>query len=630
LIGGPQGAGLETSIDLLSRAFARSGHGVLSYREYFSNIKGRHSYLNLRASSRFVPKALKEMVQIIGAMDAETVFTHYEELEKTGYLIWDSSSAKKPISAIPSMTPQLKKRILDRFQEMELDGTVSSLVDHLVSRGSLISVELDFPSILASLTEKFSLIPEQASRYVSSILFGAVAGLAGIDEESLQSSIVNRFGDRRTLVEHNMYLVKQVSDLVKNMHGSPYQLEPSTIAQKEFLAASGNDVIAMGKIVAGLRYQSYYPITPAADESFFIESHESLGGQEDGLGSIVILQTEDELAAINSAIGAALTGVRSATATSGPGFSLMVEGLGWAGMNEVPLVVTYYQRSGPSTGQATRGSQEDLLSALFASHGEFTKFLIASGDHEEAFYDSVEAFNLAEKYNVPVIHLVDKFLANSVASMPIPDFSKIRIERGATIEHPGVDYRRFDLGNTVSERAALGSGAVIEYNGVEHDEYGQTTEDPVNRIMMYEKRMKKLELADLEIPPESRATLYGPEEADFLLVGWGYAKMVALEALNQLRKEGYLGCYLHLRMFSPFPTEYVKSILNRFSASRIIALEHNYLAQASMITSMHTLMHIDRSIVKYTGRPMYVREVEEAVKKILKDGLTKVVLSHGA
>lgn len=386
----------------------------------------------------------------------------------------------------------------------------------------------------------------------------------------------------------------------------------------------------MGKIVGGLRYQSYYPITPAADESFFIESHESLRADDEEFGGIIVLQTEDELAAVTSAIGAALTGARSATATSGPGFSLMVEGLGWAGMNEVPMVITYYQRSGPSTGQATRGSQADLLSTLFASHGEFTKFVIASGDHEEAFYDSIEAFNLAERYQVPVIHLLDKFLANSMATMPIPDFTKIRIERGDVVEHPGKGYKRFDLSKTISPRAFLGSEIVIGHSGAEHDEFGRTTEDPVNRVMMYEKRLKKLELADSEISEESRAEYYGSEKADFLLIGWGYSKMVALDALEKLGDEGYKGSYLHIKMFSPFPSRYVKYVLNRFPSERIIAIEHNYQSQASMAVRLYTSIDVSRRIVKYTGRPMYLGEVVEAVKKILDEGLKRVVLSRGA
>jgi 2-oxoglutarate ferredoxin oxidoreductase subunit alpha len=464
---------------------------------------------------------------------------------------------------------------------------------------------------------------------VSSILFGALVGLVGIDDDCVRYCIANRFAGKEKVVEQNLYLVRAVSNLTKTTYGVPYKLKPSHNHQKEFILGKGNEVVAMGKILGGLRYQSYYPITPAADESFFLEAHDRLHIEGEN-GGILVLQTEDELAAITSAIGAALTGARSATATSGPGFSLMVEGLGWAGINEVPVVITYYQRSGPSTGQATRGSQGDLLSVLFASHGEFPRLVIASGDHEEAFNDAVDAFNLAERYQVPVIHLLDKFLANAIVTMPLPDFSRVKIERGELVESPGEGYKRFDLGKTVSPRARLGSNAVIGYTGSEHDEWGRSSEDPVNRRAMTEKRMKKLELADSEIPVERRAVYYGPDEANVLLVGWGYVKMVAVEALTELNKAGYTVSYLHLKMFSPFPSRYVASIMNRFPPNRVITLEYNYQAQAAMAIKLCSGKEVTRSIVKYTGRPMYLNEVVEAVKTMLETDVRRVVLSRGS
>lgn len=629
LIGGPQGAGLETSMQLLSYSLTSLGHGIVSDREYYSNIKGRHSYINLRTGSTGFPRALKEKVQIVGAMDAETIFTHFDELAEGGLLVYDSSTLSKSVDKIPSMLPSVRERVSERLSELNLEGTVESLVSYLESNAGYDVAELDFQDILSNLAGRFQLVPEQASRYVSSILYGAIAGLLDLDEGVVSRSMERRFAGREKIVEHNVYLANHVSNLVKEAHGSPYRLKPSGIPERELVVGSGNDVVAMGKLVGGLRYQSYYPITPAADESFYIESHETLTADED-LGGVVVLQTEDELAAVTSAIGAALTGARSATATSGPGFSLMVEGLGWAGMNEVPVVITYYQRSGPSTGQATRGSQADLLSALFSSHGEFSKFVLASGDFEEAFHDSIEAFNLAERYQVPVIHLLDKFLANSIATMPLPDLKKVRIERGEMLKNPGAGYKRFDLSKTISPRAVLGSDAVIGHSGAEHDEFGRTSEDPVNRVRMYEKRLRKLELADSELPLEGRAVVYGPEDSDFLLVGWGYAKMVALDALEELDKLGYRGSYLHLKMFSPFPSDYVRSTLNGYPLDRVMSIEHNYLAQASMVVKLHTGFDVGKRIVKYTGRPMYLNEVTEAVRKILDEGETKVVLRHGA
>jgi len=385
----------------------------------------------------------------------------------------------------------------------------------------------------------------------------------------------------------------------------------------------------MGKMVGGLRYQSYYPITPAADESFTIETYQRMAVDDKHLGSVVVIQTEDEISAIASAIGASIVGVRSATATSGPGFSLMVEGLGWAGQNEVPVVITNYQRGAPSTGQPTRGGQEDLLFSLFASHGEFPRIVLCSGDHQEAFYDAIEAFNLAEKYQTPVIHLLDKFLANCISTIAIPDLSKVKIER-RKIYYKTEGYKRFSLANPpISPRAFIGSDVIQYQSGDEHSEDGHIDEDPVNRAEMYDKRMMKLELADKEIPPEIRAVYYGHEDANYLLIGWGFTKGVALDAIRQLNDKDLKGAYLNIKMFSPFPSNYVKSIISKFDRNKVIPVEHNYLAQASKAITLNTGVILDKSIVKYTGRPIYRNELSHGIRQIL-GGEKRVVLTYGA
>jgi len=226
----------------------------------------------------------------------------------------------------------------------------------------------------------------------------------------------------------------------------------------------------------------YYPITPASDDSEFLESNQIVEQTDGNKGSMVVVQTEDEIAAITMAIGGALTGVRSGTATSGPGFSLMAEALGWAGMNEVPLVVSLYQRAGPSTGLPTRHEQSDLRFAIHAGHGEFPRIVFASGDIEESFYDSVKAFNFAERYQMPVIHMLDKLIANSVMTCKYFDQSRVAIDRGKLLQSlpPSVEvgaaghYLRFKFGESpVSSRIPLGTENGIFWNsGDEHTEEG--------------------------------------------------------------------------------------------------------------------------------------------------------------
>ncbi len=630
LLGGPQGAGLETTSQVLTVALSHLRYGVMSDREYFSNIKGRHSYIHATVSSERIPNSLTYPVDIVAGMDAETIFTHFEDVGEGGYLVYDTKTENTSLMTIPSMEQDLKLRLRRKFQDLGIGDRIIDLLKYLKEDKGVNLVPLDFNGILNVLREKFGVPPATAKRYTSSIIVGVVGALMNVDLEGLFYGLEWRFGERKTIIEHNEVLLKHVYDLVKEKYGSPLELNPPKLKEEEFLIVTGNDITAMGKIVGGLRVQTYYPITPAADESTYIEDREILESDEGTLGGIVVFQTEDELAAIASAIGAALTGARAATATSGPGFSLMTEALGWAGINEVPVVITYYQRGGPSTGLPTRGSQSDLLFTLFASHGEFPRIVLASGDHLEAFYDAIDAFNYAERYQLPVIHLLDKFLANSYVNLPMPKISDVvEIDRGVLFEGEANGYKRFDLRFTISPRAFLGSKHIMWYTGDEHNEVGHIDEDPENRIKMYDKRMRKLEIADKEIPIEKRAKLFGDEDSDFLLVGWGFTKGVALDAINILKEQGIKAAYLHIKMFEPFPTNYVKDIIQKYDPGKVIAVEHSYTGQIAKVITMNTGFVFKKFALKWTGRPIYTNELVEAVKKIAS-GEDKVVMKYGA
>jgi len=613
ILGGAQGSGLETTIQILSTAFASSGDGFLADREYYSNIKGRHSYAHAKISSVDIPRSIDSEIDLLGCMDAETLFTHFEDVVEDGYIIYDASTGEKTQDSIKSIEDTLRERLEERFEEMGIDGTVSSLVKKLREEKNLEVIELDYPSILEDIQKEFDISSSHASRYVSSILIGAVAGLMGLEEDVVKSGIERKFEGKEKIAEQNMFLVNKVSEMVEKEYGSPLKLEGSGLDEDELLMVNGNEITGMGKITAGMRFQSYYPITPAADESFFIEQHASFEDE----GNVLVFQTEDEIAAITSCIGSALTGTRSATATSGPGFALMVEGLGWAGINEVPIVITYYQRGGPSTGQPTRGSQDDLMNALYSSHGNFPRIILVSGDHEEAFIDAVKAFNLAERYQTPVIHLMDKFLANFVKTIPVPEINEVEIDRGELFE--GEDYRRFE-GGPISERAFLGS-EVMWYTGSEHDSEGNVSEDPMNRIKMHEKRMDKLRIADEEI--DDKVIYFGTEDAENLIVGWGSVKGVVLDAIEEMEED--FG-YLHFRCFSPFPKEEVSSYLEK--SKTVIAVEHSYSPRVSEVVSMNTGYQIEREVVKFTGRPIYRDELIDSLESII-EGSHREVLKHG-
>jgi 2-oxoglutarate ferredoxin oxidoreductase subunit alpha len=404
------------------------------------------------------------------------------------------------------------------------------------------------------------------------------------------------------------------------------------------IIVQGNQSSAMGKMVAGCRFQTYYPITPASDDSEFLESNEILDINDSGAkGSTVVVQTEDEIAAIAMAIGSALTGARSATATSGPGFSLMAEALGWAGINEVPLVVSLYQRAGPSTGLPTRHEQGDLHFAINAGHGEFPRIVFASGDIEESFYDTIKAFNFADRYQMPVIHVLDKAIANSVVTSKNFDPYKVHIDRGmltrkVTEADKGTagNYLRFRLSdNPISPRVVLGTKDAIFWNtGDEHTEEGHITEDPELRVQMMEKRMNKLDVALREIPDEDKAIGFG--EGDTVIMSWGSTKGVILDALEKLGSEGIKVNYIHVRLLHPFPSELIGRMLE--GTRIVIGIEMNYSAQLGALLRQNTGRDYDYKIVKYNGRPMSLDEVYNAVKRIIddKDVPRRQVLKHGA
>jgi 2-oxoglutarate ferredoxin oxidoreductase subunit alpha len=389
----------------------------------------------------------------------------------------------------------------------------------------------------------------------------------------------------------------------------------------------------MGKVLGGCRVQTYYPITPASDESEYIESHELLKTRI-GNEAVVVLQTEDEIAAINSASGACLAGARAATSTSGPGFDLMAEGLSWAGNNEVPVVVTLYQRGGPSTGQPTRHSQQDLHSALYEGHGEFARIILASGDIKECFYDAAEVFNLAEKYQMPTIHLLDKGMANCSQTYPMFDYANVKIDRGELVserELEGKQYKRFQFTETgVSPRAFLGTKNALQwYSGDEHNEMGNINEEPFVRMAMMEKRMKKLEIVDKKVPLDLKVNFFGDKDSENIVVSWGSPKGAILESLAWLKDEGLSVGFIQVRMIHPLPSAYLKSMLQ--SKKRIIDIEDNITAQLGSVITENTTIKPTHYILKYTGRPMMTNEVYQAIKNVLTNkAAERQVLTLGA
>jgi 2-oxoglutarate ferredoxin oxidoreductase subunit alpha len=454
-------------------------------------------------------------------------------------------------------------------------------------------------------------------------------GLLGLSPETLLKSVETIFSRKPQIAEMNKHAANYAYNFTTAKYPkykyqlSPLPKEPNTILLQGFQSTG------LGKIASGCRFQSYYPITPASDESVFLESNETFEVENNRPGSTMVVQTEDEISAIGMVIGAALTGTRAATSTSGPGFSLMAESLGWAGINEVPVVVTLYQRSGPSTGLPTRHGQDDLQFAIHAGHGDFPRIVYASGDIEEGFYDTAKCFNFAETFQMPVIHMMDKFIASTIITCKRFDPNRITIERGKLLEKIETDgYKRFAPSpDGVSPRSKLGLKNGIFWNtGDESDEEGHISEDPVNRVYRMDKRASKLDLALKTIAKEDQATNYGVSE--FCIVSWGSTKGPILDAIEMLKKEGFAVGFIQIKLLHPFPTDYIKSLLK--GTKTIIDVEANHSAQLGSLLNEHLDHKVGYYIVKYTGRPMTSTEVHDSLKKILEHKAEKrQVLTYG-
>jgi 2-oxoglutarate/2-oxoacid ferredoxin oxidoreductase subunit alpha len=643
MTGGPQGSGVDSSANIFAGACVLGGLWTFGLREYYSSIKGPHSYFEVRVNGDKIRSHVNN-VDVLATFDAETLIRHAEEVVPGGGILYDPTFANVEIDKVDSIETPVVLRIKARLAKQGLPGSVSGILEEAKRKGvNLFSIPYnDIIAKTAAQIGEHQL--SKLSRIVNVLSVSASFGILGFDENYLNQSIERAFASKKKVVDMNEIGAKLAYDAAKSQLKQPFPFQLHPIQNQPRLLLMGVEAVALGKMVGGCRVQTYYPITPAADESEFLESHGNFdisgGNNPSGKGSILVTQTEDEIAAITMATGAALTGARAATSTSGPGFSLMVEGLGWAGMNEVPLVITHYQRGGPATGQPTRHEQGDLKFVLSAAHGEFPRIVLCSGDMEESFYDAIRIFNYAERFQMPSIHLIDKGLANNSMTISPPKGDLVPIQRGKLIQgdHQGngdaEPYRRFAFTEDgVSPRAVLGMPGYRFWNtGDEHDEMGHIEEDPDNRVKMMTKRMTKLDTAAKEIPDEEKVNFFrsSKKQADVTLVSWGSTKGPILDAMKLLEKDGIGVDFLQIRLVSPFPTEIVKQKLA--GAKLLVDVEQNYSGQMAAVIAEKTMIDIKNKIVKFNGRPMSQDEIYQSVKQVVSNPSQnrRVVLTHGA
>ncbi|MBI4549258.1 MAG: 2-oxoacid:acceptor oxidoreductase subunit alpha [Ignavibacteriae bacterium] len=641
MTGGAQGSGVDSAANIFGRSCTLGGLHVYGKREYYSNIIGAHSYFQIRVDEKPI-RSHVDTIDMLVTFDEETLFRHYGEVVKGGAILYDPALVEMTLSRIPTLEPEVISKITAELNEFGLPPTVKGILSIAEQRGAKL-FPIPFAELLGTLEAEMGKdAGANLKKTVNTMAVVSSLGILEFDFDMIVKGIEVQFSAKRKVVSMNVKAAEKAYEYANREYSKQFTFRlKKIITDEKRLYLQGTQAVALGKLAGGCTFQTYYPITPASDESVYLEAHETFrltDGTDSQEGSIVVVQTEDEIAAITMAVGAALSGARAATATSGPGFSLMAEGTGWAGMNEVPVVITVYSRGGPATGLPTRHEQGDLLFSLYAAHGEFPRLVLASGDMEEAFYDAVRAFNYAEQFQTPVVHLIDKALANSTQTYPMFDTRKVIINRGellaedAVVTNGSEMYKRFELTEDgISPRARLGTAGAIYWNtGDEHDELGHITEDPENRNRMMEKRMKKLETAAQVIPLEEKVNFFGPKEADATIVSWGTPKGAILDAMELFEKDGLKVNFLQVRLIHPFPVEYVSGVLNR--AKRKINVEMNFSGQFASLVRQHTGIAMDHLIVKYNGRPISRDEIYESVTMIMTNPKAprKVVLQHGA
>ncbi len=561
MIGGQGGDGTLTVSDLLGRYFRKLGLYVYMSRNVLSRIRGGHADASIRASPHRIA-AVKPLVDVLLAFDEQAAELGRHELGPEGVIIYDSSvfSSSAPNSfGFPFATL--------------VGGQVGQPIYKNTAAYGAISVLMSFDATLTRqvIEERFQRRgPEALSKNLKALEIGRQAALA-VPEMQRRWEVVG--GDQHDLV-----------------------------------LTTGNQAAALGFVVGGGRFFAGYPITPATEIMEYLQRYlPPLHG--------VVRQAEDELAAINMVIGAAYTGARAMTSTSGPGLSLMTEGIGHAATAELPIVIADCQRVGPSTGQPTRHEQSDLAHLAHLGHGEYPRFIIAPGTPTECFELTVHALNVAEKWRVPVILLLDQALSQNTTTSPPFDLGHVHVERGRllTSEELGKmsEYKVYQFTEEgPSPYAVPGTpGVWAEITGNEHDEWGHVSVDTVNRVKMMNKRMGKMASARGDLPA---GNLFGPADAKLGIIAFGSTTGPVLEAQEVLDSRKIPSRFYQARTLFPVPMHELDPFLKSVDVAYVV--EHNFTGQfANLIREALPWHHAKlRSVLKYDGHSFRWPELVQA------------------
>ncbi len=571
-IGGEAGYGIMVTGQIFSRVFSRSGFYVFDYTEYPSLIRGGHNSYQLTISGKET-FSLEKSVDLLVALNQETVERHKDDLTPGAAVLYDEEVVK--------LSPE-------EFSPKEIKL---------------------YPLALAKLAREAG--GEKLMR--NTVALGASLAIIDDDLEVLEEIIGDVFKRKgKDVVQVNMDVARAGFNYLRRNFSPDFGHKLKKVSSRQRLLLNGSEAIGLGAIKAGCKFFAAYPMTPASGVLHYLASQEERF-------DLVVKHAEDEIAVINMAAGASFAGVRAMVATSGGGFSLMVEGLGMAAGVETPLVIVEAQRPGPSTGLPTWTGQGDLKFLLSASQGDFPRIVIAPGDVEECFYLTMEAFNIADKYQTPVILVVDKYLTEGHATVGELDASRVKVDRGLLLSEEEMskqeDFKRYELTPSGVSPRSLPSraGGIFNANSDEHNEYGFSSDDPKVRTAMMDKRMRKSDSLAKELPSPK---LHGPKEAQDTIIGWGSTKGPILSALKLLEGEGIEAKFLQLTYLSPFPAKFVKKILEK--SRKVIIVENNQTGQLAALIREKTGIEIKLKVLKYDGRPFFPEELGEKLKSALK------------
>lgn len=570
-IGGEAGFGIIASGSMAAKTFSRAGYHVFTMNEYPSLIRGGHNVVTVRVDA--LPfESLDKHVHVLIALNKETIQLHKDELDEGAVVMFDPK-----------------------------EGEVSTKD---FSKSSNI-IQIPFTELVA----RHNGSPVMRN----TVALGALIALFGTDFSHLSGVISEQFKSKKQeVIDHNITIAKAGYDYVvehfKNI--TSVNLAPAPPGEKQALV-NASEAVGIGALQAGMKFAAIYPMTPINALITFLTQYKKKYG-------VVYKQPEDEIAGINMAIGASIAGVRSMVATSGGGFALMEEGLSFAGIAEVPLVIDLGMRVGPASGMPTWSEQGELRFAIHAGHGEFLRIVLAPGDALEAYRATLLAFDLADRYQTPVFILTDKYMNESQFCVPVSKFEKtVSIDRGKLFTQKDLEgttgYKRYALGaiDGISDRSLPGmKNGCFMTNSYEHDEHGFSTEESGSRAAMVEKRAKKLKSVQADI---MQPKVFGDPKADIAIVGWGSTKGPILEAVKLLAARGVAVRYLHFPWVYPFPSEETKKLLE--GAGRIVDIENNSTAQFASLMFEYTGIKAHDTILKYDGRPFYPEEILERLTK---------------